>query len=154
MPIITQSTSVECSSKELFQFLTKPSNIISVSPSLPSLNFHSPKLMMGKGQIVNFDLSYGLLKLSWISKITKFEPYSFIEDTLVGGPFKKWIHRHYFEEEGSHTVVQDEIDYEVGMGPLGKVMETLVVNYQIEKFFKNRMDKTTKKIKAIKRKYA
>ena len=70
------------------------------------------------------------------------------------GPFKKWIHRHHFEEKGKHTIVQDEIEYEVGMGPLGKIMETLVVNYQIEKFFKDRLEKTTKKIKAIKHKLA
>jgi len=154
MPVITQSTSIECSPRELFQFLTKPSNIVSVSPSMPSMFFHSPKLMMGKGQLIHTDLSYGLFRLSWTSKITKFEPYSFIEDTLVDGPFKKWIHRHKFEESKNKTIIQDEIDYQVGLGPLGKVMDSLVIRYQIETFFKQRMKKTTEKFKQIKRNIA
>jgi ligand-binding SRPBCC domain-containing protein len=154
MPVITQSTSIECSPKELFQFLTKPANIISVSPEMPSLIFHSPGLLLGKGQTINFDLSYGLFKLSWISKITKFEPYSFIEDTQVDGPFKKWIHRHRFQEQGKKTIIEDEIDYTIGLGPLGKVMDSLIIRYQIEAFFKNRLKKTTAKFQHIKRNIA
>ncbi len=154
MPTITQSTSIECAPKELFQFLTKPANIISVSPIMPSLRFHSPKLMLGKGQIIHFDLSYGLFKLSWASKITKFEPYTLIEDTLVEGPFKKWIHRHNFEAHGKKTVIQDEIEYEVGLGLLGKIMDTLVIGYQIENFFKNRLKKNTEKFQRIRRNIA
>ncbi|MFC1584130.1 SRPBCC family protein [Fibrobacterota bacterium] len=151
MSVISQSTSIDCSPKEIFQFITKPANIISVSPTMPSLHFHSPKLMLGKGQIINFDLSYGLFKLSWTSKISRFEPYTFFEDSLVEGPFKKWIHRHRFEAHGRKTIIQDEIEYEVGLGPLGKIMDTLVIGYQIENFFKKRQKKTTEKFQHIKR---
>jgi ligand-binding SRPBCC domain-containing protein len=110
--------------------------------------------MLGKGQIIQFDLNYGLFRLTWISKITKFEPYTFIEDTQVEGPFKEMIQRHTFEAHGKKTLIQDEIEYEVGLGPLGKIMDTLVINYQIENFFKKRLKKTTEKFQRIQRKSA
>ena len=74
MATITQSTSIDCRAKELFQFFTKPSDIVSVSPTMPSLHYYSPKLLLGKGQEVHFDLSYGVFKLSWVSKISAYEP--------------------------------------------------------------------------------
>jgi ligand-binding SRPBCC domain-containing protein len=151
MPVITQSTSIECSPKELFQFLTKPANIIAVSPDLPSLIFHSPKLMLGKGQIIHFDLSYGMFRLSWTSKITEFEPYTFIENTLLEGPFKKWIHRQNFQEKKKKTIIQDEIEYVVGLGVLGKAMDSLIIRYQIENFFRKRARKTTEKFQHVRR---
>ncbi len=151
MPVITQSTSIKCQPKELFQFLTKPANIISVSPTLPSLSFHSPNLLLGKGQIIHFSLSYGLFRLSWSSKISKYEPYSLIEDTLQQGPFKKWVHRLTFNSCGTHTVINNTIDFAVGMGPLGKIMEKLVVKYQVETYMKERMKKTTEKLTLIKK---
>ena len=154
MPVITQSTSIKCTPKELFQFFTKSANIVEVSPTMPSLVFSSPKLLLGKSQQIHFELSYGVFKLSWVSKITKFEPYSFFEDTLVKGPFKKWIQRHHFEEQGNKTLIQDEIEYEVGYGPLGKIMDTLIVRYQIENFFRKRLKKTTEKFQHIHRNLA
>ncbi|MBF0430311.1 MAG: hypothetical protein HQK83_03475 [Fibrobacteria bacterium] len=154
MTTITQSTSIECTPRELFQFLTKPANIVSVSPHLPSLSFYSPSLMLGKGQIVHSALNYGLFQLTWNTKITKFEPYTFFEGTLVEGPFKKWVHRHHFEYQGKKTIIHDEIEYEVGLGLLGKLIERLIINYQIENFLKERMKNTTAKIKQVRKNIA
>jgi len=154
MATITQSTSIDCRAKELFSFFTKPADIISVSPTMPSLHFHSPKLLSGKDQTIHYDLSHGVYKLSWITKTSEFEPYSYFEDTLVDGPFKKWTHKHSFSEKGSKTIIHDEINYEVSHRPLGKIMNILVINYQIENFIKSRLAKTTEKFQQIKRNIA
>ena len=145
---------MDCSPKELFQFLTKPSNLISVSPDMPSLSFHSPGLMLGKGQLIHFDLNYGLFRVRWCSKITEFRPYEFMEDTQQQGPFKHWIHKMHFEGAGTQTLIRDEIEYDVGYGPLGSIMETLVIKYQIENFLRVRNQRTTEKFQVMTRKSA
>jgi ligand-binding SRPBCC domain-containing protein len=105
---------------------------------------------MGKGQITHFTLSYGIFQVNWKSKITRYEPYTFFENTALEGPFKKWVHQHSFERHGRKTLIQDEIIYEFGLGPLGKLMDRLIIGYQIENFLKERQKKTTEKIKQIK----
>ena len=154
MAQITLSNQIAGTPRDIFHFLSKPSNLVSISPKAPSLSFHSPQLMLGKGQLVHFDLSYGLFRVRWCSKITEFKPFSFFESTLQEGPLKKWVHRVSFSEEGENTLVRDEIDYEVGYGPFGKVLESLVMNYRIENFYRTRQVRATEKFQVIKKRSA
>jgi ligand-binding SRPBCC domain-containing protein len=55
------------------------------------------------------------------------------------GPFKTWHHHHEFAAEAKQDVssplVRDVIEYEVGLGWLGAMADTLFVRRQMESTF-------------------
>ncbi len=150
MPIISQSSLVNCRPRDLFRYFSKPSNLQSSSPMIPSITFHSVGPLLGKGQVIKFDLSYSMFCITWTSRVTKFQPFEYFEDTQLDGPFRHWVHRHTFEESGEKTLVHDEIEYEVGLGILGQIMDKLVIRYQVDRMLRNRVDRATEKFAVVK----
>ncbi|MGH2688228.1 MAG: SRPBCC family protein [Actinomycetota bacterium] len=62
------------------------------------------------------------------SAVTAFAyPAKFV-DEQVRGPFARWRHEHRFEDLGGATRVTDVVDYEVPLGPLGRLFDALVLN--------------------------
>ena len=66
-------------------------------------------------------------------KITKMEPYSMFEDTMVKGAFKSFEHQHYFEQEGDCTIMKDVFSYEVPGWIFGRLVDKLVLNKYMTK---------------------
>lgn len=149
MAVIAQSSLVDCTPRELFRYFARTSNRESDVSSLPVVTFHSVGPLLGKGQIIKLELSYGLFHVVWTSRITQYQPYEYFEDHQVDGPFRHWRHRHRFEEKGDKTLVHDEIDYEVGWGMMGQLMDRLVIRYQVDTMVKRRQEKATEKFQAV-----
>jgi ligand-binding SRPBCC domain-containing protein len=82
------------------------------------------------------------LRAQWIARITEFEWNHHFADVQQKGPFKRWHHRHEFVEEtraGTNgTLVRDVIEYEVGSGPLGALVNTLFIERQMRRTFAER----------------
>jgi ligand-binding SRPBCC domain-containing protein len=80
-----------------------------------------------------------LFSQRWIARITEFRVASLLCRRAGLGPFKTWHHRHGFAAEAkqdvSGTLVRDVIEYEVGLGWLGAMPDTLFVRRQKESTF-------------------
>ena len=76
--------------------------------------------------------------MKWTSEITEWDPPNMFEDTQIRGPYRKWVHRHTFEETDEGTVVTDEVRYRV---PGGAVINRLFVRSRVRKIFDYRKDK-------------
>jgi ligand-binding SRPBCC domain-containing protein len=48
-------------------------------------------------------------------------------DEMRGGPFEKWVHTHRFVADGEETIVDDEVEYELPGGGLGRAASPLAV---------------------------
>lgn len=66
-------------------------------------------------------------------KITKMEPYSFFEDVMVKGAFKKMEHQHYFEEKDGQTIMKDVFAYETPGWIFGKMFDALILKQYMTK---------------------
>lgn len=53
-------------------------------------------------------------------------PVSFV-DEQVAGPFRRWYHEHHFEAAGEGTVMRDVIEFSAPFGPVGALVEVLVL---------------------------
>src|ERR1041384_2713541 len=77
----------------------------------------------------------------WTARITEFEWDHHFADLQIKGPFKRFYHRHELRTEVRDgvegTVVRDAIEYEVGFGFLGELMEKFIVS-QLQQTFKYR----------------
>ncbi len=65
----------------------------------------------------------------WTARITEFEWDHHFADQQIKGPFKRFYHRHELKSEIRNgiegTVVRDAIEYEVGFGFLGKLLDKI-----------------------------
>ena len=63
---------------------------------------------------------------------------------MVKGAFKKIEHKHFFEVQGSKTIMKDEFRFEAPLGILGKLSHIVLVPY-----LKNFLIKRNKMIKDV-----
>ncbi|MFB6090394.1 MAG: SRPBCC family protein [Halobellus sp.] len=80
----------------------------------------------------------------WTSVITARESgddRAVFRDEMRGGPFETWIHTHRFVADGEETIVEDEVEYELPGGPLGRTASPLAV-VGFEPMFRARHRKT------------
>lgn len=62
-------------------------------------------------------------------------------DEMRDGPFARWVHTHRFVADGAETIVEDEVEYELPGGPLGRSASPLAV-VGFEPMFRARHRKT------------
>ena len=110
----------------------------------------NPSVGVGSTIVTSFRI-FPLLPIhaQWTSRITEFEWNHHFVDVQDKGPFKRWHHRHQFERQtrGSAdgtlvdrplvdgTLVRDFVDYEVGFGLLGNVLDQPFIARQMRNTF-------------------
>jgi ligand-binding SRPBCC domain-containing protein len=82
------------------------------------------------------------LRTRWVARITGFQMNESFSDVQAKGPFRLWEHRHEFEaatrngREG--TIVRDLVEYDIGFGLAGRLVQGLFVAGQIRRTFAHR----------------
>jgi ligand-binding SRPBCC domain-containing protein len=75
------------------------------------------------------------VRAQWVARITEFEWNHYFADVQDKGPFKSWHHRHELRKEMhagvEGTLVRDVIDYEVGFGVVGAIIDAIFVRRQM-----------------------
>ena len=124
--------------EEIFPFFSDPKNLEELTP--PFLNFHIKK-QSTKGTEVGTRIEYKLsmhgLPMHWISEITEFVVNERFADSQISGPYKKWYHVHRFISKDEGTLLQDEVQFILPMGFLGKLALPLVKR-DLTKIFNHR----------------
>lgn len=76
---------------------------------------------------------FGIL-LRHTSRITRYEPPLFFEDTMIEGAFKHFKHRHDFVEQDGCTIMTDTLWFTAPYGPLGWFAERLILRQYMKRF--------------------
>ena len=61
------------------------------------------------------------------SRITQMESPDYFVDEQVKGPFRRFRHVHEFSEDSNGTTMVDRIEFAAPFGPVGRVVERLVL---------------------------
>jgi ligand-binding SRPBCC domain-containing protein len=111
----------------------------------PTLRFQSPAAGVGSEMAISFRPIPRLpLRIGWLARITEFVWNSHFCDEQVKGPFATWSHRHGIvsesrpNENGSltrGTLISDEVEYALPLGPLGTIAHAAFVRRQMESTF-------------------
>ena len=72
------------------------------------------------------------------SRITGMEAPDYFVDEQVKGPFKRFRHEHEFKEDSAGTVMIDRIEFEAPFGPLGRLVEKLVLGRYMQNLIESR----------------
>ena len=146
---------------EIFAFFADPHNLPRLMPprqgaKLIRLNLVPPRLpadspplgsapMAGLGTEIVFKfraIPYVPIHEKWTAVITGFSLNQSFSDVQKQGPFRRWEHTHRFEQRTVQgcpgTLIRDDVEYDVGFGIVGSMLERLIFRRAIRNMFEFR----------------
>lgn len=121
---------------EVFGFFGNPRNLETITP--PWLGFRvksTSDATVRQGTRIRYRLSLHGIPMSWESRITEYQANSHFADEQITGPYAHWYHRHTFREVAGGVEMTDDVDYRLPFGPLGRLVNWLVVRHQLRAIF-------------------
>lgn len=139
--ILTRKQWVPQTLDAAFGLFSCASNLQSITP--PWLDFHitdAPKDMR-TGALLRYKLRIHKIPVRWTTGITQWNPpYGFVDEQL-SGPYALWHHEHTFTAERGGTMIQDEVQYALPFGPLGRLAHAVLVRRDLRDIFDYRARK-------------
>ncbi len=126
--------------EEAWDFFSSPKNLINITPSKMALVPVSkiPEKMY-RGVFIEYKVKPVLgIPLTWVTEITEIENKKYFIDEQRVGPYSIWHHEHHFEVISGGVLMRDELWYQMPLGPLGKIVNTLFVQKQVSEIFEYR----------------
>jgi ligand-binding SRPBCC domain-containing protein len=89
--------------------------------------------LIGEGQHVTWRARHFGVPVRMTSRISSLEfPERFV-DEQVRGPFRTFRHVHEFEATGRGSIMTDRVEFTAPFGPLGRLLERLVLRRYLER---------------------
>lgn len=118
-------------------------------PGSEHLTAPSTSIAAGQGTrmtITFLPFPFAPFRVPWDAEITDFEWDSHFCDVQHRGPFAYWKHCHRLEPQVrgvlQGTLLRDHVEYELPLGPLGDLANSLFVRRQMESIFLYRQKRT------------
>jgi ligand-binding SRPBCC domain-containing protein len=123
-------------------YTAPPPRPAGVQPGLRSL-----AAGVGSRMTISFKpFPFSPFRVPWDAEIAEFAWNEHFCDIQLRGPFAYWRHCHRLRAEtraeGNGTLLRDELEYELPMGPLGELAHAIAVRGQIRKIFDFRHRRT------------
>jgi uncharacterized protein (TIGR01777 family) len=78
----------------------------------------------------------GPVPMHLVARHTRYVPGSLFQDVQESGPFSKWVHTHrMWNEPTGGTVLEDEVEYVLPVGPLGRMFGGGYTRQRLERMF-------------------
>ena len=123
---------------EVWAFFSDAANLANITPEKMNFRVTSGGLPTDiyPGQIITYRVSplFGI-PLFWMTEITAVVAGKLFVDEQRRGPYRMWHHQHHFEEQEGGVLMTDIVHYEMPLGILGKVANSLLVNRELEQIF-------------------
>ncbi len=122
--------------ERVFPFFEDPMNLERITP--PWLHFEvrsTSDARVRLGTKIQYRLRWQIFPMGWRSRISEYEPGVLFADEQLRGPYRRWYHRHLFEEIEGGVRMTDRVEYQLPFGPLGRAVHRLVVRPQLEAIF-------------------
>lgn len=124
--------------EECWSFFSNPANLSRITP--PKLRFQVQSELPAEihtGLMIQYFVSPLLgIPMSWLTEITQIQkPHYFVDEQRIG-PYRLWHHEHFFQcVDTEHTEVRDLVHYVPPLGPLGAILNKLLIRPQLEAIF-------------------
>jgi ligand-binding SRPBCC domain-containing protein len=154
MATYSRLTRVAAPLEEVWDFHSRISGLEALTPDWMNLRVESvtgpdgdpdPEVLEAGAEIEMSMRPLGVgPRQSWTSVILDREhdgDTATFRDEMRGGPFEKWVHTHRFVADGEETIVDDEVEYELPGGSVGRTASPVAV-VGFEPMFRARHRKT------------
>ena len=88
--------------------------------------------------LIDYSLRLYGLRFRWRTRIESHTPDSAFVDTQDRGPYTLWHHTHTFEDVDGGTMMRDLVQYQLPLGPLGRLAHFLFVRRTLRQIFEFR----------------
>ena len=141
MPLFQRSCVVQAPISDVFAFHLDTRNAARISPrTLPVLDVRG-SFPLREGDVVEIVVRLWPtpLRQTWRVEAAQIVEPTLVVDRMLEGPFPSWVHQHRFEDLGDGTTrVTDHIDYQLPLGPLGRVADAVLVRRMLGRAFASR----------------
>jgi len=125
--------------EEVLAFFSRPGNLGRITPAGMGFELLTDEPDLREGPELRWRVRPLLgIPMTWTARIAGLDPGHRFEDIQVTGPYRRWEHSHSFEAVDGGTMIRDEIQYAVPFGPLGDLVNRLVIRGQLGRLFAHR----------------
>ena len=122
--------------EEVFTFFSDADNLEAITPRQLNFRILTPgPIRLAAGARIDYQLTLYGIPLKWATLIESWEPPREFVDVQLRGPYRVWRHTHRFVSEGAGTRIVDDVDYELPLGPLGRLIEALWTRREVARIF-------------------
>lgn len=122
-------------------FFSTPDNLQKITPTKMGfvILYKSGGQKMYSGQIIKYKVNVlPLVRLDWVTEITHVtEPHYFVDEQRFG-PYAMWHHQHRFSSVEGGVLMEDEVNYAIPFGILGRIANWLFVAKEVNTIFEHR----------------
>lgn len=126
METLTQTTLINCTLEELFNFHLDTNNIKLITPKHTKVELVDYEEGTYEGKIVKLKTTRAFVPINWVVKIEKYQYPNMIVDVAIKSPFAFWEHKHIFTQRGNMSELKDIVRYKMPFGILGKLVAPLI----------------------------
>lgn len=138
-----RQTSIQASPDLVFRFHESPDALRHLIPPWERMKVVESAGSLRPGSRVVLGGRVGPIPVQWIAVHTEYDPPHLFADRQESGPFAHWYHRHCFLDDGQGgTLLQDEVEYALPFGRLGRLLGSWLVHRKLEAMFAYRHEKT------------
>jgi ligand-binding SRPBCC domain-containing protein len=119
VPTFVRSVIIDAPVEAVFAFHERDDALTRLSPSFPRVRVVRRTGGIEPGSRVELRIG----PLAWVALHTAYEKNRLFVDEQVEGPFRRWVHRHEFEDLGGRTRLTDRVEYALrGEVPIGWIV--------------------------------
>lgn len=94
--------------------------------------------LISEGETVTWQAWHLGVRFRMTSRIVRMEAPASFTDEQVKGPFKYLRHTHEFRPDGTGTLMVDTVEFAAPFGPLGRLVEKLVLGRYLQNLIEKR----------------
>ena len=131
------------SAQRAFEWHGLPDAFERLAPPWQRLEIVERQGTIREGDGIILKVWFGPLPIHWSLVHREFIDGQLFTDEQLSGPFKHWIHRHRFHDEGERScVLEDEIEYLLPVDQLTYPVAGRFVKRELSRLFRYRHGKT------------
>ncbi len=124
---------------QVWAFFADPHNLEAITPDFLRFHVLTPRpVATAAGALIDYRLSLGGVPFRWRTRIEDVVPGACFVDVQLRGPYRRWRHRHTFEDVPGGTRVADRVEYELPLGLLGRLAHAAFVGRTLARIFDHR----------------
>jgi ligand-binding SRPBCC domain-containing protein len=130
---------IDASAETVFAFHEAPDAFQRLQPPWQTTKVVQPPSSLEIGTRVVLKVKVGPFWQTIVAEHVAYEPGRMFADRMVKGPFARWLHRHIVTPRGpSQSVLTDDIEYELPLGWLGRLLVGGYARRNLERMFEFR----------------
>ena len=137
---VVTSVQLRASAEQVFAFHADVRNLPRLTPS-PLRVLHAP-VPTRAGDLQVLELGPAPLRRRWHARVVRFDPPRSMVDVQERGPFRLWRHTHAVIPEPGGARLVDAVEFRLLSGPLGPLLDALVVAPLLRLLFAERHRRT------------